>query len=151
MQFKGEEKNDFKSPKTASRAILPFSGTRFSSLSLHSSQTSLATSRISFQSFIISSFDVCVDVTVNRITYLPLRDAGTACRLPRWFNRFNNLFFFCVARKKERIEEERKRIEIYWTNVSAETTKFQFQFTFSVSSLSPRKRNTTMPIKLKRD
>lgn len=57
---------------------LPLSGTRLSIFTLHSSKISLATARISFQSLIMSSLVVWVEVTVNRITYLPFRDAGTA-------------------------------------------------------------------------
>jgi hypothetical protein len=69
---------------------LPFRATRLSIFTLHSSKISAATTRISFQSLIMSSLVVWVEVTVNRITYLPLRDAGTAWRFPRWFNRFKS-------------------------------------------------------------
>lgn len=56
----------------------PLSGTRLSIFTLHSSKISLATARISFQSLIMSSLVVRVEVTVNLITYLPFKDAGTA-------------------------------------------------------------------------
>lgn len=39
---------------------------------------SVVTKRISFQSFKMSSFVVCDEVIVNRITYFPFNDAGTA-------------------------------------------------------------------------
>lgn len=55
-----------------------------------SANNSVVTYRISFQSFKISSFVVRVEVTVNRITYFPFKDDGTACIFPRLFKRLSN-------------------------------------------------------------
>lgn len=93
------------------------SGTRLSILALHSSNISLATHRISFQSLIMSSLVVWVEVTVKRITYLPLSDAGTAWSLPRWFNLFRSWKTCMKNRQKlfhwERGRSRRSRTSIY--------------------------------------
>lgn len=71
---------------------LPFSGTfvRSAMITFNSPRRSVATWRISYQSFRMSSPVVLVEVTVNRITYFPFRDAGTQWIFPRWFKRFNS-------------------------------------------------------------
>lgn len=117
-------------------ASLPLRGTRLSIFALHSSKISLATARISFQSLIMSSLVVRVEVTVNRITYLPFRDAGTAWRFPRWFNRFKS--YAAAMCWKEKLFKKLFSIGI-------KLIEARHSITFSVSSFSPFKRNTTMP------
>lgn len=74
--------------RTNKRKHRPFNETR-SIFTLSSSRMSVATVRISSQSLTMSSFVVWLDVTVNRMTYLPFSEAGTQCRLPRLLSRFN--------------------------------------------------------------
>ena len=98
---------------------------------------SVAVSLINHQSLVTSSSVVLCDVTVNRMTYFPFNDDGTACILPIRYAQllfiFLEIFYF--------VQED--EICMYFSFLP---DPFNFFKSFSVISFSPLSRKTTIPM-----
>ena len=96
---------------------------------------SVAVSLINHQSLVTSSSVVLCDVTVNRMTYFPFNDDGTACILPI---RHARLLFISLENFYKRMK--------YVCIFSFLPDPFNFFKSFSVISFSPLSRKTTIPM-----